>query len=397
MTDEYYTRYQGYSHRELYNQLVAGEPAQVEAQADTWGRVHNALATVADQLEADLADLMRVWDSDAGAEFARRVSLVTSFTRGLAADANDVRAGLNLMANALQQAKSNAESPEETDDHDKAIIGGLIGSVAGPIGAAGGALIGDQMDRAERERAHQRMIQLVARLAASYQTTGLMAWPTDAATVPAGLPGELTPTGPGAGAGPTPRPPASGPGTGTAVATAATAATTGVSGDGELASVRSAAAAGGGGDQAGGSTMVPGSGGGATGSALLGAGAAAGVGLAGSIRGTAAPLRAPDASLRPGSQAASRLLSANPGPTATSTGTSASGASGHQSAAVGRGVGSRGMTGMTESAARAGAVGLGGQSDEDEEAQRRTWLTEDDMVWSDGQRVPPPVLGDGGQ
>ncbi|MEU5831968.1 hypothetical protein, partial [Micromonospora tulbaghiae] len=41
------------------------------------------------------------------------------------------------------------------------------------------------------------------------------------------------------------------------------------------------------------------------------------------------------------------------------------------------------------------AVGLGlrGGHGDDESDGRLTWLTEDEMVWGDGDAAPPPVLG----
>ncbi|MDM4784621.1 MULTISPECIES: hypothetical protein [unclassified Micromonospora] len=36
--------------------------------------------------------------------------------------------------------------------------------------------------------------------------------------------------------------------------------------------------------------------------------------------------------------------------------------------------------------------GRGGHGD-DESDGRLTWLTEDEMVWGDGDTAPPPVLG----
>ncbi|MEH0937819.1 hypothetical protein V6U80_21940, partial [Micromonospora sp. CPCC 205543] len=42
---------------------------------------------------------------------------------------------------------------------------------------------------------------------------------------------------------------------------------------------------------------------------------------------------------------------------------------------------------------RNGVLGGRGQHAEEDDDARLTWLTEDEMVWHDGDRAAPPVLG----
>ena len=52
-----------------------------------------------------------------------------------------------------------------------------------------------------------------------------------------------------------------------------------------------------------------------------------------------------------------------------------------------------GGAGRAAMAGRGGVLGGRGSHGDDESDGRLTWLTEDEMVWSDGDGAPPPVLG----
>ncbi|MEK8108415.1 hypothetical protein NKG94_32325 [Micromonospora sp. M12] len=80
-----------------------------------------------------------------------------------------IKQGLTMMADHLRTAHKQAESPEETDDNDQTISGVIKGAATfGVTGAIIGGIAGHQQDKAEQEKAHQRMVNLVADLASSY-------------------------------------------------------------------------------------------------------------------------------------------------------------------------------------------------------------------------------------
>lgn len=408
MSDEYYLRYRGHSHRVLYNQVMAGDPDQVEDLASSWSRVESALTNISDELNKSLSELGRIWRSTAATEFQQRVRLVTSFARDLASDVGHLRTGLHLMANALREAKNNAEDPAETEDHDKAIAGALLGMPLGPVGSAAGAFIGDKLDEAERQRAHERMVRVVANLAAAYATTVALQW-TEASAAPVGLPGDVDTGSPNISSGPYVDRVSAAPQVGTA----------------DPAYTRLAAApdpdavAKGPVGSTGVDTQYPdgqtttGDEQGVGGSLLLGAAAAGAVGLAGTIRGAAGVMPsglsgqgAPSAGGASGASAKgtagasgvsargtsmSRLLAAEANPRSALGGVGSTTASSNQSAMLGRGVGVRAGTDLS---ARAAMLPGTHADDDDDEAERRTWLTEDQMVWTDDKPIAPPVLGE---
>ncbi|MEE3919422.1 hypothetical protein V2I01_17145 [Micromonospora sp. BRA006-A] len=76
-----------------------------------------------------------------------------------------IRQGLDMMSSELRAAQSKAESPEKTDDNDKLLSGAGKGFlIGGAPGAVIGGIVGHQQDKAEQEKAHQRMVQVVAKL-----------------------------------------------------------------------------------------------------------------------------------------------------------------------------------------------------------------------------------------
>ncbi|MEH0938176.1 WXG100 family type VII secretion target, partial [Micromonospora psammae] len=171
MTD-YTHHYQHVSHKELYDAVVqAGDPGQVDGLASQWSTLKDTLDDLARDLDADLDKLAGTWSGDAAREFVDRLSLVVRFSGELAEGTAQVRQALTDMADALRVAQRDAESPEETDDHDKMISKAKDGAIFGVGGAIIGGLIGHQQDKAEQEKAHQRMVQVVSRLAESYEVS----------------------------------------------------------------------------------------------------------------------------------------------------------------------------------------------------------------------------------
>ncbi|TDC34399.1 WXG100 family type VII secretion target, partial [Micromonospora sp. KC213] len=210
---DYTQRYQHVSHRELYDGVHAGDPQQVEGLASQWSALRDTLAGLAQDLERDLDRLAPAWTGEAAREFHDRLSLVVGYSTELAEGTAEVRDALNLMAGQLRTAQQKAESPEETDDHDKAIEGATKGLVAGVPGMIIGGFLGHQQDKAEQEKAHQRMVQVVADLAAGYEVASY-GRVVDPPAPPPRLPGDVDRSGASVQGGPSVGAPAAGPGTG---------------------------------------------------------------------------------------------------------------------------------------------------------------------------------------
>ncbi|WP_229402635.1 WXG100 family type VII secretion target [Micromonospora okii] len=416
---EYTARYEHVSHEKLYEAVNAGDPAQIDGLAAKWNSMKGTLDDLARDLRGDLDKLANGWTGDAGREFQRRLSLVVDYSTTLSEGMADVRQGLTLMATHLRTAKKEAESPEETDDHDQAVSGAVKGGVTfGLPGAIVGGIMGHQQDKAEQERAHKRMVKVVAELAAGYDLSAygrlvdppkpdrdLPYDPNTTPSTPSTGPGARKPGsapnsrkgsprrdgktapdpqavlhGPGPGNGtvlsgvepggthPGPGPVHNGPGTtpgagtdpGTSLAGAdpvlgGTPPTGGTTGGVGLGGATATAAAG------AGAGLLFGARPGAPAGGVLGGGTGS---LAGSTR-AAAPMAAKPAG----------------GPPMTE----------HRPATS---VGRFGGNGANNGAAnRAGVLGGAGRTGEDDSDERLTWLTEDEMVWSDGETGAPPVLG----
>ena len=133
---EYTQRYQGNSHQQLYDGLMAGKPEQIEGVATQWAELKGILDGLGRELSGDLDKLANTWTGSAGREFHRRLSLIVAHTDALGEGMAGIKQGLTMMADHLRAAHKKAESPEETDDNDKA-IGGAIkgGAVFGLTGA----------------------------------------------------------------------------------------------------------------------------------------------------------------------------------------------------------------------------------------------------------------------
>src|SRR3954453_3799877 len=170
MSDFYYARYEHLSHRELYDTVRAGDPSTLDQVATRWFTMGNTAGSLSTDLQRDLAALAHTWHGSAGAEFQRRLLSVAQFSDTLAAEFDGLHSNAKYLASRLREAQSKAEDPAATDDNEKmasgAMNGAAIGSVAGPAGTLVGGIVGafdgHSQDEAEKEKAHKRMIALVA-------------------------------------------------------------------------------------------------------------------------------------------------------------------------------------------------------------------------------------------
>lgn len=404
MADEILQRYANASHQELYEQLMAGDPEQIEGLAAQWRSAHDTVAGLGDTLRRDLAQLLPVWDSAAGREYQRRIEAVITFAEMLAGEFGDIRSGLTTMAEALREAQREAESPEATDDHDKLIAGAGAGALAGVrfggvpgavVGGVIGAFEGFKQDEAEKEAARQRMIQLVVQLSAEYrmteQTNLTMELTGPPEELPIGSPDDrVTPTAVAPVVAPTPVPelkPSDPDGPGLHVVPPSP-----VSPPPESGTVSSAPGMIDGTPPAVDEPQV--------GTGLLGAGSGPLLGAAGTSTAGAGLSGLTGAG---GLGAAGGGISPVPG----------GGSAGAHVAGLSGAPAGRGLSGVGDAAGdRAGATGarrdtasLSSRNDqraatrgaqpgaEEEPDEYLTWLTEDEMVWSDEADAPPSVLG----
>lgn len=414
MPDEYYQRYKPQSHETLFNQLMAGSPTQIDGMVTSWKSAEGSARSVSDTLKRDLERLQPTWNSAAGREFQRRLGLIVSFADHLAGEFTTMHTGLTSMSGALTEAKKQAEAvdPEKTDDNDKTISGAAkgaaVGTVFGPVGTVAGGVVGGflghDQDEEEKAKARERMVVLVATLAAGYGVTD-HGWPKTAVQPPADLPGgnpdgKVAPkSAPHSG---TPR---QAPGTGFSERTSKTTGAGTTRGDDSFGSgedglggpggATTVPVTGPGGDQTGGfgssaddpstGTALQSGGGSLTGTSGLGGGSLGGP-LGGGSLGGASPI---------GSSSGTALSSGTLGTSGTGlAGLSGGGTGGVNGTGSGDGrsaaVGGRSAAGSGSGRSAAGAGrGIGAEEPVDE---RLTWLTEDDMVWGEDD-APPGVLG----
>ncbi|MFE9190716.1 WXG100 family type VII secretion target [Micromonospora sp. NPDC007208] len=427
---EYTQRYQGSSHQQLYDGLMAGKPEQIEGVATQWAELKGILDGLGRELSGDLDKLGNTWTGSAGREFHRRLSLIVAHTDALGEGMAGIKQGLTMMADHLRAAHKQAESPEETDDNDKAIGGAIKGGAAfGLTGLIVGGIAGHQQDKAEQEKAHQRMVNLVADLASSYDISAydrvVDPPPPDPDTPSTTSKDSTTPQSVSAIARVS-----GGPTTGT---------DTGRTGDATISTPDRVAQLPDGGsnpDEVGSGTggnpaVVTGPTGAGSdpanlgtslagadplvGGALLGGGAAGLVGLSGPGGVPAASNTGPGLLYgAPGGAPAGGVLrsgalagSGNAAPTSarpTAAGTAP--AESRAASGVGRSIdGQRGGSGGRAAVAggnarpgsggRPGVLGGRGAAQDDDSDERLTWLTEDEMVWQGDEKPAPPVLGTG--
>jgi hypothetical protein len=177
VVDEIYERYRRLSHADLYRQLRAGSPTEVEALAAVWRRTEDALRALATALRTDLDALSRTWIGTGSNEYQRRLGLVATWTGALIDEAVAIRTGLSLMSGMLADAQSRAE-PDSGTATDELTADGVLGPALGHVGTA-----------TERARAHERLARLVAELAAGYAVVDHRTWPATPPAAPADLPG----------------------------------------------------------------------------------------------------------------------------------------------------------------------------------------------------------------
>ncbi|WP_238006611.1 hypothetical protein KZZ52_46905 [Dactylosporangium sp. AC04546] len=386
MGNEYTPHYQGKSHQQLWNELMAGDPDQVDLVSDDWSKLESDARHLAGEITKDLAKLD--WKGDAGHEYQYRLGLVSGYSTKLADDHATVRSALDGMSTALRSAQKTADNPEETDDNDSMVGGILIGGATGGLpGAVVGGFLGHERDEQQKKEAQARMVQLMSDLAADYgvNETGVNI-PT---TPPTELPGdevgaESDPKkGPG-GSVPRSVSGTNDPGTGQTHDT------------GTFVPVRTAPTTGTGDDQPG--TQLLGTDGAVIGAGVVAAGGAlagqlvsltgpggAGVGPTTALAGGAPTglLGGPGGGARPGSETSLQSNAGRPG----------AAGSGAERGPMGARGGRDGLFGNNGQRGAGGPMGRNGTGEDDDEERYDTWLTEDDMVWSDDEDAPPPVLG----
>ncbi|MDG4760624.1 WXG100 family type VII secretion target [Micromonospora sp. WMMD710] len=414
---EYTQRYQGHSHQELYDAVMAGKPEQIEGVAAQWASLKGILDGLGRELSGDLDKLGNTWTGSAGREFQRRLGLIVVHSDALGEGMAGVKQGLTMMAGQLRTAHKQAENPEETDDNDQMINGALSGSAFGLPGAVIGGMLGHQQDKEEQQKAHQRMVTLVAELAAGYDLSAydrVVDPPPPPPDTPETTTNDrTTPRGGPHTAPPTAAPTISGHTTHTGDATIGTPDRAGEPpvvgvGDDSVPDQDTGATpgvlivsddtVGGGTSLAGADPLV--------GGALLAGGAA---GLAGLSGPATMPASAGGPGLLFGAQGGapaggvlrtSSLASSGSTPTTSARPASAPAPADNRSGSgIGRSMDGRraeagnARPGSVRAATRPGLLGGRGHSDDDESDERLTWLTEDEMVWREGESGPPPVLG----
>ncbi|MFU8870906.1 WXG100 family type VII secretion target [Micromonospora sp. SL4-19] len=413
---EYTRRYEHVSHQELYQGLTAGDPKQVDGLSAQWSSLKDTLEGLGRDLTGDLEALAKTWTGDAARVFQQRLNLVVDYSGNLAHGTAGIRQALDMMATELRTAQSKAESPEETDDNDKMVSGAGKGFLIGGLpGAMVGGLIGHQQDKAEQEKAHQRMVQVVAKLAEGYDFSAygriVVPEPPDD-----DLPGHPDPSGPHLKGGPSVGTPSGGPTSGTfgptvGATVGATATTSGVHhtapGSGTVGDGTPGQPGSGSPGTVGSVGVVPTSTSLAGAAPLTGSGPAVGLPSTGVAAGATSTVPTGGGGLYglPGAMGTGSLAGAGT-PTsgrvggmsgaenrsAAGTGRLASGR-GATVEVEGRSNGNRGTSGRPAMAGRNGVLGARGGHDDDESDERLTWLTEDEMVWGDGRSAAPPVLG----
>jgi len=176
VVDELYERYRRLSHAELYRQLRAGSPTQLDEMATGWRRAEDALRALTATLRQDLTALQASWTGAGSQEYQHRLRLVASWAEALLAEAVEIRAGLSLMSNLLADAQRRAE-PDQADPGEWT-FDGLLGPALGHTATA-----------TEQAWSHERLARLVAELAAGYALADHQTWPAALPDVPLGLPG----------------------------------------------------------------------------------------------------------------------------------------------------------------------------------------------------------------
>jgi hypothetical protein len=181
MADEFYEKYKYLSHRELYRMLQAGMPRQVDGVGDTWASVGSTLAGLADTMRQDIGRLLGAFSGDASQEVLEGLGALAQRAKALAEEATAMRAGLTAMSQALAVTQRQAEEPQEV----AAVAAEAVGSVLG-------AEVGHVPTAEDLAKARERMVWLVARLAAQYGVAEHANWPVAAELSSAIIGGAVT-------------------------------------------------------------------------------------------------------------------------------------------------------------------------------------------------------------
>ncbi len=388
MANEYQANYQHLSHQELYDMLMAGQVGQVESTATDWNVLQQRADNLASALAGDLHRLAGNWNSASGQEYQRRVGLIGDYSSQLGEDFALMQEQLTTLAGDLRQAQDKGRADNPADIHPNHTLtdtlkGAVVGLPLGPVGILGGgaigALQGHDADEAEKEKARQRMIQIVTDLATSYGVVGASQWNTEPTQPPADLPGGGT-SGVGSSL--------SSSGSGSQAHGVRALGTASVGGQ-HRAPDPTAATTVAPLNQPGGAdgTLTPtgpssasGSGLASAGAALLGAGLvnATALNVAGGRAGSPVG-RLPGQGTTGGVSGAANQVSEG-----------VIGAENRPPQPAGRPATGLVRTGGVDGRTAAGA---GGQGHEEEPNEHLTWLTEDDMVWGGDQPAAPAVLG----
>lgn len=170
----YLPPYQSQDHATLWKSLQAGDPEQIESIASTWANpIRSTLDDFVLDLDRDLNGLMEYWSekSEGGAEFKRRLSLVIQFADQLAGHVGTIKTNLEAWKTALETAQNNAPDPADTDDSGRTLAGAAIGTaILGPAGGLIGGLIGHEQDEEQRREARDKIVMIIAELAREYDT-----------------------------------------------------------------------------------------------------------------------------------------------------------------------------------------------------------------------------------
>jgi hypothetical protein len=174
MPDEYYERYRKVPHDELYRQLQAGSPQQVDSVVDRWKVAQDAVGSVAATLRKETERLLIRWNSPGSREFQYRLSLVVAYAQKLSDEAAAMRGGLSVMGTALKKAQQTAE-PATTAPPEYQV--GIVDPA-----------LGHQMAAEEAAKARDRIAALVATLASEYALADHGQWPAGMPEAPVDLP-----------------------------------------------------------------------------------------------------------------------------------------------------------------------------------------------------------------
>jgi uncharacterized protein YukE len=376
VADQNHDIYATHSHRELYDQLMAGKPDQVDGHAATLRRLHETLDGLSRTLSTDLQELGNAWSSSSGQEYTSRIGAITTYSSAISQNFSTLSTNLSAMASDLRTAQKQAQSPDKTDGNSNMVKDAAIGgAVFGVPGAVIGGIFGHNQDEEAKQKAQEQMARLVANLAGQYQAHN------DRAPQPAPQPVNLP--GGGSGGQATPHGGPGGVGARGYAGPAGGGSHTTQSGGGDLSGLTPVAPVS---PLGSGSSLLGASG------ALLGSAVLSGAALD-SLRGSA-PTGGGATSTGLDRAAGGGVIGGDEGdPHRSGTGV--------QAAKGGRPTGGpaedeasiRNRAGMGTGNANRAAIAGRSDAIDDEPDEHLTWLVEDEMVWGGDAPAPPAVLG----